>query len=432
MARYNALGRIRKIAVFETLENIDDALQLTIIDKYRQLITDLNKDRSHEPVLLYVFTNSNDRPLRHISNNDRISGRQPYIFGSGEEDGMQIIETRWTQDFFVFRDNHHVFIPDDNSKAQYEKVLNDLRRILNPLCVMPWPVDIDGGNMVIGRCNDEDYILVGPHHGKQSDDQWTERYRIERFFDIPFHRIINAFSSELEPFADLFYHVDLLLTPAGPDKNGKECIFYAQVEADPELVQVEEINKAIRNMVASISQALGRDRVLLIPLPYLIINRGKCRAEQAEPKKETHEAVNLFKKQFAISYNNMLVENFTCPVTQKHVRRLYLPDYQGLIPGHVSTLSRDQENEARCNLLAIGRTNEKVANVAGAHISSVATPDLAAFTVDERQHQLEAVLIHDYKFEVHFIPMSDYSVERDRGASALHCRTKVIQRDCMM
>jgi hypothetical protein len=417
MARYNALGRLRQIAFFQPDVIRGERVTVQQInEKFETVCRTFNTTRAGHPVELLVFYNS-DQVVPVVTTGS--ADARVHFFG------MPCINRLWTQDIFSFRDSHHLFILDDGTEDTYRIVLDQLKLRLPPLTIATWPVMTESGSILTGRCENEDYVLLGPNGKRYRYDLDCDYTRIKKHLDI--NRMIDV-AVDKDPgqnntlVYDLLYHADLYLTPVGPldDDKNKECIFYAKAEGSIDGLSTDKINSKIESVVSEIQTRLGeKGNLTMIPVPLLLINN-----------------------RYAVSYNNMIPENYFHDYPEQHIKRLYLPDYSMNLPIYIADLIQTTHREEDNNVLLqelvstsgnMKRIAETLPGYGGVlskkNVSSVVMPSEAANIISKKQEMLK-VELETLGFEVHFIQMddNDYSID-NRSAAGLHCRSKVVHRD---
>lgn len=274
-----------------------------------------------------------------------------------------------------------------------------------------------GGNILRGRNNREDYLLIG-----QEEHCKLNLKELSDFFNIKKHRIFQCpISHENHEVAKTLYHLDLYIAIAGrliwkDQSTGKfesgEVIFYADFSG----VGSSDFNIARDRSVSNLVKQSGEFRIDY--LPAILIN-GQL-----------------------YSYCNCLVENYPLLNGQKNVC-FYFPDYTDEFDKQEAQLKNDLDGTLLQNTYAsLSILNYQYKENKGDLLAMAASEEPADYFLPiapitslrqaaENVQQKIKDHLHDCygvsKENIHFIKNKFTTLASDKAG--LHCLVKVIERD---
>ncbi len=429
-AIFSNLGRIKRILVFSIKQYKFDVgphashALLKILDDLHD-INKLIQDQKFKLVVSFDYETKDKLPDLDLNEN--------VLFVAAANSDCSI-NTKWTQDTF-----HIVPVADGSSLIRYNTkgtaVMSDCQRIaLEDLGVFSAtePLDniFDGGNVMRGRGMDgKDYLLVGIK--KYCNYETPE---LERDFMVAKE---NIFRIDLPCFyhkkrEHLLFHLDLFAAIIGKCPGGrflgKEVLFIAK-GYDTDGDANYGFNKCMRKMFKNLNKNAG-DKFFAVEIPMIIIQIGD-------------------NKPFAYSFCNCIVENYL-DEDQKHVLNVYFPRFKERVQNDYDNLKSNEEKELFenqlekfVNLLIPETQKQNIFNLAALKVFDAQELNAIMPSLDRKvKTKIQVEVIGQWVKEqleevgekiganVKHIAI-DYEDETRLRMGALHCRVKVIERDCV-
>jgi hypothetical protein len=418
MASYSALGRIRKIILFN---NAKKKITPEALANYARFAEELQK---FSTVCMTVFSNSIS--FGQTASHDAECSQLHCL---GRRDDYKVdIDTYWAQDHFIMQNYYTLRYFDSYKADKYGFVLNYLKGIIDKLEVKEWNIDIDGGNMLHGRILDRDYLLIGPDKRTIEVNKPSPPIPLDtlaREYGLTNERVIRILDDQfdLDRYYNLFYHADMFCTIVGPDPDDKELIFFAQLENYClNNIDTVDLNNQIKRRATEIKRQLDGDKdiVAIGYLPMYIIH--------------FEENAAAGQNNFILNFNNIIIENYK--IGDQIIRRAYIPDY---LPVWEKFTKIDKKNNASNGLKAIAgkilrggnlREEFKTRFTSDASPLEMMRQGMRDFITQKTSEVRE--LLHQYGIETSEpIPFMQYVLKQTDNPGSIHCLTKVVERDCL-
>jgi|GEM_PF-4458291 len=409
-ASYSALGRIRKLFIFDTTEYVlkDEPFPFwKIKERYQDLALSLNRFNTDEKTEIYIFFRINPYSFKAFPNHDRELNL--YFVPVNVLLPSASIPTDWLQDIIHVSGNGKLLVAQ---KMIGPDMIEILRRYTHADEVRRIPRPCPGGNILRGNLNGADYMLHG--YTPESD---CNPYELSKHFGIDMENMILAYDGDMDEFDELFYHADLYTTIVGPveDENGdsRELILLAKCDelSDSRVRKgLDDLQVRMQELRQARPLSDGKSALIFDLLPFVTLS-------QQEDGTICH----------ALSYNNCLVENFTDKKGMPRIR-MYFPDYRREMQ---TLIDRQSENEEAMRQLAkkiyaASKVNKLSNDVKPG--KPLTYKHTVAFL--DGVHEVIRETLAKYGItEVEFVKHDFRSMAQRLGS--LRCMTKVVERDCL-
>lgn len=405
-ACYSALGRIRRLFIFDTTQYvISETSQFPfeeVRNNYSTLAQSLNKFNTDEKAELFIFFTINPYARLVMPMTDVNLGIHFIPVNMVDPDAS--IPTSWIQDTMFVSSDGSLFLSAFYFSNALKNVIGQYAESTN---VQFFKRKCPGGNILRGRLNGEDYLLHGYAPWKDCNP-----YYLSKAFHIKMSRITKVFDDDMRGHDELFFHVDLYSTIVGPvDKEGNELVLLGKCDA----LKYPDVRKALDDLEQRLqrmpsTRASDNKQFIFENLPFIVLKGSDGKIE------------------YALSYNNCLVENFIDSTGQRRIR-IYFPDYHDEIM-HLAQESAENElimTELIEDLIAAAYTNNMNSGIDA--MQQTLRPQITAKYLDGIHNVIRHTLAKYGITEIEFVK-HDFRLNANRLGS-LRCMTKVIARDCM-
>lgn len=406
-AIYSSEGRITRLLVFDTkqflikAEECPNKMFREVWDKYKFFVYDMNAYHEMEICICFQVDPKGHRPKPWLDPCTLVN----YIPVNYEDPDCSV-PSAWAQDCIHITSDKvlctHANLLDSFVDVLRSHVFNT--GVFKEVTAAHSLAHLQGGNVLRGKGSKGDFLLVGNPQllAGQSDCQLRSIFNLDKSVEII--RLFDPNSPRTHE--NLFFHVDLYASIIGSVDNN-QWLFLANAIGKCEFEIDTEIGK-LNQLLAAIPSTNNMMRASYMPFIVLEDEAGK-------PK-------------LALSYNNCIIENYM--QGGKQHRCIYLPDYREALNTYVVDLRMKTEPRDNKQLNFVYLQGDPI--TAPSSRSRFQTQkqgfDLSAL-IENVQKNLRQNLT-ELGFDcVRFVRFPFYADITRLGA--LHCRVKVIERDCL-
>lgn len=442
---YASIGTIRRVIIFDKIsQNFEDQkpnsfdLYWSLVNYY---ITFCNELPGVHPVEIHVFFDTNFRrnenEMEGLIETKKIIPPQNFnaklfFHCTNIIDCENAISTKWVQDIIlpVKRDEWYFASSGYTSGINPESCISEsicekIQRVFPDIKLIPLEKRCDGGNMLLGRNQETDYLIIGWGETVQASDQ-----ELRKIYNKPSMRIYRV-PDVLKEISMKLVHLDMYLTiigaPVVPLYPVSELLFIGKAEGWCSKT-VGVFNNALQTCA---DYLIGQQSPLffhVVRIPLLIIR--------------------LQDEYFALSYNNCHVENIDDGEGRQSIH-IYFPDYLMRLEERVKSYRRDDNPKLlalRHEIRYLLEEQERIPSFFQANDLDDAQTKYKKLSVEEQEtFALEAVsdikqlirktetkltkICADLGFDgIHFIASDLFALSKTERGS-LHCMSLVIDRE---
>lgn len=314
---YASSGKIQQLLIFDKMSQNPERAGTSSFDLYWSLIEQY-VDFSRElpglhPVEIHIYFDLNFPPgvplpqgVEKIKRIESGNGNTLLYFHctniNNKDDGVGI---QWSQDVFIPVNNkcwYYFAYSETDRDGVPAYLLEQLRQTFREVEFKPLPARCEGGNMLLGRYHDFDYLLAG--NSNRTPDDTILR-------DIFQNQALQVIRMPLQTkaVADLLFHLDMYLTIIGQPVVGTfpetQLVFAGKAEGRG--VLVKETAAWLDQCCLSLALRQASPYFQVVRIPLLIFNLNEDVA--------------------VLSYNNCHVENHKDEKGRRSIH-IYFPDYR--------------------------------------------------------------------------------------------------------
>lgn len=436
----SAQGRIRKIVLFDTkyyhIPDADTATQrLTAIrQNFINLIDGMHALNSG--IEFFIFYNRAGSTDQKAFYDRSIKTR---FIPVNRKNKSWYVPTRWAQDVLLAGPNDTLYY---EPKSIAPLFADFLCKKIGLKKTKPFPTltagadgpELSGGDILIGKFENENYIL----HGIDELDVAGEK-KLQAYFGVSDLHHIQKLSSPLtKAYKRPFYHLDQFCMLAGNMRDDvlvnqdRHIVLTTDLQVTPLKmnggpVNKYELNPPVPSDVFTGNEIANSKNILFhnIKLPTILFQRDNSKTPNPQ---------NI---RFALSYQNCIVENYREQVQTgdtgdyRFFRKInvYFPDYRSTFLQFVTELF--QENDANSNQKNIDfllSDSEKEFDAGKHPINDLLKARYYANRYLNRIHlDIRAKLADVGIYNIQFVDHDFYNQAQSGGS--LHCIAKVVERD---
>ncbi len=425
LSHFTFNGRITELLIFDyqshdlTASGPPAKVYAAVLEKHRQLVDQLNRYRSH-PVFLHVFfeaINPEDAPGEFTDSNSRIR-----LIPVNNIEREAFLPNSWVQDMMhvLVRKRKTVMLLDkslisEKLKRVFEISFPAIKFELTDFAALP-----AGGNFIRVTHKFKDIGIEGPElHRTMHRPAPGQRNQL----DLPVRQYFRLewppeASACMELLKRVAFHIDQYFTPVGffnhrhlfliPDMK------YARIKRS---FDVQDCIDVLNRLSYTVPELLRQNdcplELDIVKVPLYILKDGA--------------------EAYGLCYNNCLAENYE--ENGKRFSRVYFPDFRS---STLDFVRKNTEKNREGEKLEIS-ISENFRNIArDLHIEYFLTDgpmdfdeaiELSGKIIQETENLIRKRLYRKGIRHVQFIDFGFFDMAFYLGS--LHCRVKVIERDCL-